>query len=39
MSLWLKKRLASSTNMFGSNKPDEFGRSFAYARNRSAVRK
>ena len=35
MSLWLKKRLVSSSNIIGSNKRDAFSRSLIYTRNRS----
>ena len=38
MPLWLKKRLVSSANITGSNKPDAFGSSLTYARNRSGPR-
>ena len=38
MFLWLKKRLASSANIIGSNKQDAFGRSLTHTRNRRGPR-
>ena len=38
MSLWLKKRLVSSTNIIPPNKQDAFGRLLTYSKNRSGLR-